>query len=1173
MKLSQFFTSIPQFKTITDNLKPATRQLITGMSSSAKTLLISILMKQVNRPILLVVDNLHHMTQVADDFTNLLSQDQVFEFPAEELIAAEAATSSPQYRSQRVRALHALQTNMPAIIVTSMSGVRRMLPTPGDFNANQFEIKVGADVDADLRTKLFRLGYRKVRLVAAPGEFAIRGSIVDIYPLNSEYPIRIDLFDTEVDSLRYFDVSTQSSIENLESFKVLPATDFILNADQLKNGPQKLQTHLNRSTGQIKDSKTAEAMKDYLQPIIDEFKTGVIDNQLILFANYLFDSDTSIFDYVPADGLIICDDYNRLLESEQELIGDEQQWAADKLLNGEIFSDQKFGHDFKRTFKAANQAELMFARFQRGLNGLRLTNLVDIKVQPMQKFYGQIPLLKTEMNRWLKQNETVVIMVRDKAQMEKLAGTLTDFEINATQTDWDHIIKHRVQLIPERLNNGFELPFANLALITEAEMFNHVTKRRARRQTFSNAERIKSYVDLKPGDYVVHVNHGIGRYEGMKTMEVDGKHQDYMTITYRDNAQLFIPVTQLNLIQKYVSSEDRHPRINKLGGTEWAKTKSKVASKIEDIAEDLIALYAKRSTETGFAFPPDDVYQEQFDDAFPYPETPDQIKSIDEIKADMEKPHPMDRLLVGDVGYGKTEVALRAAFKAIEAGKQVAFLVPTTVLAHQHYETILKRFDGFPVEAAVLSRFRTPKQIKETISGLEDGAIDIVVGTHRLLSKDVHFKDLGLLIVDEEQRFGVKHKERIKSLRASVDVLTLTATPIPRTLNMSMMGVRDLSVIETPPTNRYPIQTYVLEENAGTIKDGIHREMDRGGQVFYLHNRVEDIEKTVGMLQQLVPDAAIGYIHGKMNENQLESVLYDFVNGEYDVLVTTTIIETGVDIPNANTLFVENADHMGLSQLYQLRGRIGRSNRIAYAYFMYKPNKVLTEVSENRLEAIRDFTALGSGFKIAMRDLSLRGAGNLLGKQQHGFVDSVGYDLYTEMLSDAVADKRGSSRTQRVDSTIDLDVEAYLPDDYIDDHQQKIELYKRIRQLENEDQYTEIQGDLIDRFGDYPEAVANLLLIGRMKMLADQALIKKISNNKQSIIVTMSKLGTDKFSSKDILKAIAETKFRSTVEVVNDRIQIKLIIQPTMQQAVWLNELMRLIESLVHRRMEIDDEE
>ncbi|MEJ6400181.1 transcription-repair coupling factor [Nicoliella lavandulae] len=1173
MKLSQFLTKMPQFKTITDNLKPATRQLITGMSGSAKTLLMALLMRQINHPILLVVDNLHHMTQVADDLTNVLPDDQVFEFPAEELIAAEAATSSPQYRAQRVQALHALQTDQPAVVVTSMSGVRRLLPTPSDFAQNQFQVQVGAEIELDdLQTKLFRLGYHKVRLVAAPGEFAIRGSIVDIYPLNSEYPIRIDFFDTEVDSLRFFDVSTQSSVENMDQFRILPATDFILTESQLTEGPKRLQARLNRSTSQMKDQKVAEAMHDYLQPILDEFKKGIIDNQLILFANYLYEQPASIFDYVPKDGVIGCDDYNRLLTAEQELLDDEQQWAADKLLNGEIFNDQQFGHDFKATFKVAKQAELMFARFQRGLSGLKLTKLVDIPVQPMQKFYGQIPLLKTEMNRWLKQNETVVIMVRDKTRMSKLADTMDDFGILATQTDWDHIIENKVQLISERLNSGFELPFANLALITESEMFNHVTKRRAKRQTFSNAERIKSYVDLKPGDYVVHVNHGIGRYEGMKTMEVDGKHQDYMTITYRDNAQIFIPVTQLNLIQKYVSSEDRKPRINKLGGTEWAKTKSKVASKIEDIADDLIDLYAKRSSETGFAFPPDDVYQEQFDDAFPYPETPDQIKSINEIKADMEKPHPMERLLVGDVGYGKTEVALRAAFKAIEAGKQVAFLVPTTVLAHQHYETILKRFNGFPVEAAVLSRFRTPKQIKETVAGLENGDVDIVVGTHRMLSKDIHFKDLGLLIVDEEQRFGVKHKERIKSLKASVDVLTLTATPIPRTLNMSMMGVRDLSVIETPPTNRYPIQTYVLEENAGTIKDGIHREMDRGGQVFYLHNRVEDIEKVVGMLEQLVPDARIGYIHGKMSENQLESVLYDFINGEYDVLVTTTIIETGVDIPNANTLFVENSDHMGLSQLYQLRGRIGRSNRIAYAYFMYKPNKVLTEVSENRLDAIRDFTALGSGFKIAMRDLSLRGAGNLLGKQQHGFVDSVGYDLYTEMLSDAVAKKRGTRPETKVDSTIELDVEAYLPNEYIDDHQQKIELYKRIRQLENEDQYTEIQGDLIDRFGDYPIAVANLLLIGRMKMLADRALIHKVSNNANTITITMSKIGTEQFDSKDILRAIAETKFRSTVEMVNDRMQIKLIIQPSMKEQTWLDELMKLIQSLAQRRLEIEDE-
>ncbi len=553
----------------------------------------------------------------------------------------------------------------------------------------------------------------------------------------------------------------------------------------------------------------------------------------------------------------------------------------------------------------------------------------------------------------------------------------------------------------------------------------------------------------------------------METLEVDGVHQDYMTILYQNDDKLFIPVTQLNLIQKYVASESKAPRINKLGSSEWTKTKRKVSSKIEDIADDLIKLYAARESEKGYAFGPDDGYQKEFENAFPYSETDDQLRSAAEIKRDMEKEKPMDRLLVGDVGYGKTEVALRAAFKAVKESKQVAFLVPTTILAQQHYETMLERFEGFPVNVGLLSRFRTKKQQKETIEQLRTGQIDIVVGTHRILSKDIEFSDLGLLIVDEEQRFGVKHKERLKQLRAQVDVLTLTATPIPRTLHMSMLGVRDLSVIETPPANRYPIQTYVMEKNPGAIREAIHREMGRGGQVFYLYNRVETIEQKVEEIQELVPEARIGYAHGQMTEAQLENTLFDFIEGQYDVLVTTTIIETGVDIPNANTLFVENADYMGLSTLYQLRGRVGRSNRVAYAYFMYEQQKILNEVSEKRLQAIKDFTELGSGFKIAMRDLSIRGAGNLLGAQQHGFIDAVGFDMYSQMLSDAVLRKQGkNNQVEKTAVEIDLGVDAYLPEEYVSDQRQKIEIYKRIRELDSQEMLDELEDDLLDRFGN-----------------------------------------------------------------------------------------------------------
>nr|WP_225428491.1 transcription-repair coupling factor [Apilactobacillus kunkeei] len=1163
MELSQFFTQLPQYDEIVNDLAPKHRQLVTGLSGSAKTMMIAALFKSTKKNFLIVTDTLSRCDDIVEDLQNVVSEDDVLEFPVEEVLAAEVATSSPEYKATRVQALSKLLSDEPKIIVTSVSGTKRILPEPGDFSDANLTISIDDEVNLDeLRNKLFQMGYTPEKMVAAPGEFSLRGSIIDIYPLNSEYPVRIDLFDTDVDSLRYFDVSNQRSLENIETISVLPATDMVLNETQRQQAVANLTQLRDKRSVKLDNDELKQRLSDAIQTMIDDANEGIIDPDWIMYAKSMYENETTIFDYLDDDGVVLFDDYSRILENSQQLVEEEQSWANDKFDHGEIASTDLFSVDFREHFHKINQAEILMSLFQKGIGNLKLTQLNDIKVRPMQKFFGQMPLLKTEIDRWHKQDDTVVILVKDKARMQKVSQTLTDFEIESVQTTSDNILEHQVQVVSERLKNGFELPIKQLAVITESEMFTTVHKKRPRRQTFSNAERIKSYADLKPGDYVVHANHGIGKYEGMKTMEVDGKHQDYMTIAYQKNAKLFIPVTQLNLIQKYVSSEDKHPRVNKLGGSEWQKTKSKVQGKIEDIADDLIDLYAKRSNQVGYAFPEDDEYQEEFEGAFPYQPTPDQVKSSEEIKKDMEQPHPMDRLLVGDVGYGKTEVALHAAFKAVEAGKQVAFLVPTTVLAQQHYETIVNRFEGFPVSVAVLSRFRTKKQVEETKKGLLDGSIDIVVGTHRLLSDDIKFADLGLLMVDEEQRFGVKHKEKIKQLKSNVDVLTLTATPIPRTLNMSMMGVRDLSVIETPPANRYPIQTYVMEENAGAIREGITREIHRGGQVFFMHNRVSDIEDTVMKLQTLVPDARIAYIHGQMTENQLETILYDFVNGEYDVLVTTTIIETGVDIPNANTLFVEDADHMGLSQLYQIRGRIGRSNRVAYAYFMYKPNKVLTEVSENRLEAIRDFTELGSGFKIAMRDLSLRGAGNLLGKQQSGFVDSVGYDMYTQMLADAVATKRGRRAEQRVDTTVEMDVEAYLPSEYIQDEKQKIELYKRIRQMQNDDQYRELQSDLIDRFGDYPTAVENLLTISRIKMYADSSLIEKIRQTPKQITVTLSTIGTQFYDSKQVLKAIAQTEFRSMVGTANNKMQITLIIQPNMDEQKWLSELSKFVEAL-----------
>jgi len=635
---------------------------------------------------------------------------------------------------------------------------------------------------------------------------------------------------------------------------------------------------------------------------------------------------------------------------------------------------------------------------------------------------------------------------------------------------------------------------------------------------------------LEKGDYVVHQVHGIGQYLGLETIEISGVHRDYVSIQYQNGDRISIPVDQIQMLSKYVASDGKPPKINKLNDGRFQKAKQKVRQEVEDIADDLIQLYAERSQLQGFAFTPDDENQEAFDQAFPYIETDDQIRSIQEIKKDMESSSPMDRLLVGDVGFGKTEVAMRAAFKAVKDHKQVAVLVPTTVLAQQHYANFKERFEAFPVEVDVLSRFRSRAEQKETLEKLKKGQVDILIGTHRLLSKDVEFADLGLIVIDEEQRFGVKHKETLKELKKKVDVLTLTATPIPRTLHMSMLGIRDLSVIETPPTNRYPVQTYVLETNPTIIRDAIRREMDRGGQVYYLYNKVDTIEQKVSELQELVPEASIGFVHGQMSEVRLENTLMDFIEGEYDILVTTTIIETGVDIPNANTLFIENADHMGLSTLYQLRGRVGRSNRIAYAYLMYRPDKTLTEVSEKRLEAIKGFTELGSGFKIAMRDLSIRGAGNILGASQSGFIDSVGFEMYSQLLEAAIEKKQGKEKKrQKGNAELNLQIDAYIPSDYISDERQKIEIYKRIREIQVQEDYELLQDELIDRFGEYPDVVAYLLEIGFIKSYLDQVFVKVVDRKDQQLTVKFEPITKQLFLTQDYFAALSVTKLKARI--------------------------------------------
>lgn len=1009
----------------------------------------------------------------------------------------------------------------------------------------------------ELNNWLVHSGYQKEALVTKPGEFAIRGDILDIYPLDRENPVRIEFFGDEIDTVKEFNLATQRSTQEIDLVEITAAQDRVFSSDAIKKAAEKIRKDMADAPAPEK------TVKDHFTVALDNLDTGGLPQNYSFLVDYLIEKPSSLLDYLAPNGQILIDDFPLIKQSVETVDEQNAAFISDELKTGAMLPGQKLRADFDKVLSQDKHHRIYFSLFQRSMGRLRLGQMLNWQTREPEQFFSQMPLIKSELESYKKSGQTVILQADNDKRARQIDQTMVDFGLSLPIVGEDEIIEGQCQIVVAGYTSGFTLPTVKLVYLTERELFNKRPQRKKRIKTLENAQRLRNYTELKPGDYVVHINHGIGRFEGIKTLENNGVKRDYITITYQRGDQLFVPADQLSLVQKYVGSEGKTPHINKLGGSEWAKTKRKVQSKVEDIADDLIELYAKRESEKGFAFSPDDDLQRKFDDAFPYPETADQLRSIKEIKEDMENPKPMDRLVVGDVGFGKTEVALRAAFKAVQDNKQVAFLVPTTILAQQHYETIQDRFKDFPVNIAMLSRFQTPAESKEIIEGLKDGKIDLVVGTHRILSKDVEFKNLGLLIVDEEQRFGVKHKERLKQLKANIDVLTLTATPIPRTLHMSMVGVRDLSVMETPPQNRYPIQTYVMEQIPSVVKDACLREIQRDGQVFYLHNRISDIDETVEKLQQLIPNARIASAHGRMSQNQLEDILYRFLNREFDILVTTTIIETGIDMPNVNTMIIEDADHYGLSQLYQLRGRIGRSARLAYAYFLYQPNKVLTEVGEKRLDAIRDFTELGSGFKIAMRDLSIRGAGNMLGAQQHGFIDSVGYDLYSQMLSDAIKERKGKKTVKKSNAEIDLKLEAYIPDSYIGDQEEKIEFYKKIKAVNSQEELDKIEDELIDRFGDYPVSVENLLAVAGLKVNADLAQVLnvlKISNDK--IKVEFNNNASHELEGPNIFKALEHVDLKARISMNQEKRMVVLLQLPDeMKNRVLFNELTTFLQA------------
>lgn len=1163
MELVDFWQTNSALQTFLSQLKPRTCQLVTGLTNSAKALFLANLVRQKKQPLLVVEPDTYHASQLYEDLVQLLEIPSVHLFPVEATIATQIAISSPEALSQRLAALDFLRSQQAGVVVTSVAGLEEILPAPTQFDQAHFTLTIGASYPLEqLPEQLVAMGYQRQNLVANPGEFAIRGDIVDVYPLTGQ-PVRIEFFDDQVETLHFLDPASQRNHQAIQQIQLSPASDRIATSAQLKAAAAVLSQQLTTQIKQITDKKVQQNLQDNFQEDLTTLQSGNPVANPSRYVSYLYPDPANLSHYLSLEGIIVFDDYDRLVEQDQTNQAENLAWFESQFDQGKFLPEQKFHLDLAPVLTKISQAEIHLSLFPKNRGHRKFQQLLDITSRSVQQFFSNLPLLKTEVTRWQKLGYTTVLLINNAVQIQKMQNTLRDFGITAIISSKTDLQVGALQLVEGGLLAGFELPNEKLVVITEKELFNQPTKHHRFHTQLSNAERLKSYTDLKPGDYVVHVNHGIGRFVGIQTLEVDGKHQDYITITYRDDGQLLIPVTQLNMVQKYVSAEGKAPKLNKLGGTEWHKTKQKVQKNIEDIADDLMDLYAQRKAERGFAFSADDDLQKQFDDEFTYVETPDQLRSIQEIKRDMESPHPMDRLLVGDVGFGKTEVALRAAFKAINDGKQVAFLVPTTILAQQHYQTIVERFKSFPVQAAIMSRFQTRTQQTATKKGLLDGSIDIVVGTHRLLSKDIQFADLGLLIVDEEQRFGVKHKERLKQLKSQIDVLTMTATPIPRTLNMSMNGVRDLSVIETAPPNRYPIQTFVMEQNYDVVRSAIERELERGGQVFYLHNRVEDMEQTAQLITSLVPDARVAIANGQLTQVQLEGVISDFLAGEYDVLITTTIIETGVDMPNANTLIVENADHYGLAQLYQLRGRVGRSSRVAYAYFMYRPDKTLTEVGEKRLEAIKNFTELGSGFKIAMRDLAIRGAGNLLGQQQHGFIDSVGYDLYTQMLEEAVAKRRGAKKqATHTNCEVKLDLDAYIPTEYISDELQKIEMYKRLREAHTVTQLTSLQQEFKERFGKYPQEVAQLFKLTQIKLLADTALVKSINQKQALLTIQFDQLANNYLTGEQLFKALTVTVLKARVANEHHYFVVQLKLNDPAKD--FLPELLRLMQELAN---------
>ena len=1040
-------SELAEFETIQRKRKEKQGFLqITGCTTSQRTHLMYGLSDGFENKII-AVSSETKAKQIYEEYRFLDSK--VYLYPAKDLLFYQADLRGKYLVKQRMEVFQAFMENQGITVVATFDAFMDALIPLEEMKKRVISLKLGDVVDFEqLKQDMIRLGYDREEQVEGPGQFAVRGGILDVYPLTEEVPIRVELWGDEVDSIRTFDVESQRSIENLEELLIYPASDF----------PEE-------------------------------------ESKRVSFLDYFIRENTILFLDEPA----------RLVERgggiEQEFV----QAQANRMESGYEVSDEEM-----KLFSTKEIAEKMnrfygiaFSTLDIKCKEFKAREVYNLQTKGVNPYNNSFEMLTRDLKRLKRTGYRVVLLSGSRTRAKRLAEDLRDYNLSSFYSeDLNRQVQGgEIMVTYGHVAEGYEYPMLKFMVISETDIFGK-TKKKKKRKTYEG-QKIQNFSELKIGDYVVHENHGLGIYQGIEKIEVDKVAKDYMKISYAAGGNLYIPATQLDLIQKYASADAKKPKLNRLGGQEWHRTKTRVRGAVREIAKDLVELYATRQQQEGFVYGEDTVWQKEFEEMFPFEETEDQLLAIEETKRDMESRKIMDRLICGDVGYGKTEIAIRAAFKAVQEDKQVVYLCPTTILAQQHYNTFMQRMKEFPVRVDLMCRFRTAAQQKKTIEDTKRGLVDIVIGTHRVLSDDLQFKDLGLLIIDEEQRFGVQHKEKIKKLKENVDVLTLTATPIPRTLHMSLIGIRDMSVLEEAPVDRMPIQTYVMEYNDEMVREAIQRELSRGGQVYYVYNKVKDIDEITARIQKLVPEANVAYAHGQMREHKLENIMLDFINGEIDVLVSTTIIETGLDISNANTMIIHDADQLGLSQMYQLRGRVGRSNRMAYAFLLYRRDKLLREVAEKRLAAIREFTDLGSGFKIAMRDLEIRGAGNLLGAEQHGHMEAVGYDLYCKMLNEAVKHLKGELSEESYTTTVDLNVDAFIPASYIPNEYQKLDIYKRIASIENENEMEDMLEELIDRFGDVPKKVQQLLNVALLKALAHSAYVEAVEQKGERVKFVM----------------------------------------------------------------------